>query len=56
MWALVGHDSGMREREIVLIYKLNQEAHFKVNTQAGITQEIAVAEIVKQGTIVGPKL
>jgi hypothetical protein len=50
------HDCGMREREIGLIYKLNQEAHFKVNTPAGITQEIVVKEIVKQGTVYGPKL
>ena len=50
------YDCGMREREIGLIFKLNQEAHFKVDTPAGMTQEIVVHEIVKQGTVFGPKL
>ena len=45
-----------RERELGLIYKLNKEAHFKVNSPAGITREVKVAEIVKQGTVFGPKL
>ena len=49
-------DCGMREREIGLIYKLNREAHFKVDTPAGMTDEIVVQEIVKQGTVFGPKL
>ena len=39
-----------------MIYKLNQQAHFKVNTPGGVTQEIVVKEIVKQGTVYGPKL
>ena len=50
------HDCGMREREIGLLYKLNEKAHFKVDTPAGKTEEIIVEEIVKQGTIFGPKL
>ena len=44
------HDCGMREREIGLLYKLNEKAYFKVDTPAGKTEEIAVEEIVKQGT------
>ena len=50
------HDCGMREREIGLIYKLNKEAHFRVDTPAGMTEEVVVEEIVKQGTVYGPKL
>ena len=50
------NECGMRERELGLIYKLNKEAHFKVNSPAGITREVKVAEIVKQGTVFGPKL
>ena len=45
------NECGMRERELGLIYKLNKEAHFKVNSPAGITREVKVAEIVKQGTV-----
>lgn len=50
------YDCGMREREIGLIYQLNKEAYFRVDTPAGMTQEISVEEIVKQGTVYGPKL
>ena len=49
-------ECGMRERELGLIYKLNEKAHFKVNTPAGLTREVMVKEIVKQGTVFGPKL
>ena len=47
---------GMREREAGLIYKLNEDAIFKVSTPAGLTKESRVKEIVKQGTVYGPKL
>ena len=50
------HDCGMREREASIIYKLNEEATFKVSTPAGLTNEVHVKEIVKQGTVFGPKL
>ena len=50
------HECGMREKEASLIYKLNKEAIIKVATPAGITEEIKVNEIVKQGTVFGPKL
>ena len=50
------HDCGMPERDASMIYKLNEKANFKVSTPAGITKEITVKEIVKQGTVFGPKL
>ena len=49
-------DCGMRERDVAMVYKLNEEAAFKVLTPAGKTEEIRVKEIVKQGTVFGPKL
>ena len=39
-----------------MIYKLNEKAIFKVQTPAGETEEIEVEEVVKQGTVFGPKL
>ena len=39
-----------------MVYKLNQEAKFRVDTPCGKTEEIKVKEIVKQGTVFGPKL
>ena len=50
------HQAGVREREIRLIYKLNEKAVFKVVTPVGTTGERTVKEIVKQGTVFGPKL
>lgn len=50
------HEAGVREREARMIFKLNEEATFRVITPAGVTNEIKVNEIVKQGTIFGPKL
>ena len=50
------HECGMRERDAIMVYKLNEEAKFKVSTPAGMTEMITVKEIVKQGTVFGPKL
>ena len=50
------HECGMRERDAAMVYKLNEEAKFKVDTPSGMTEEIRVREIVKQGTVYGPKL
>ena len=47
---------GMREREVLLLYEMNKEAIFKVSTPVGMTDEVKVREIVKQGTVYGPKL
>ena len=46
----------MREREINMIYMMNREAQIVVNTPVGLTEEFTVKDIVKQGTIYGPKL
>ena len=50
------HECGMRERDAIMVYKLNEEAKFRVSTPAGMTEQITVKEIVKQGTVFGPKL
>ena len=50
------YESGMRARDAGMIYKLNEKAVFKVITPAGETNPITVEEIVKQGTVFGPKL
>ena len=50
------HECGMRERDVTMIYKLNEKAGFKVASPAGLTERITVREIVKQGTVFGPKL
>ena len=49
-------DCGMRERDVIMVYKLNEEANFRVSTPADMTELITVREIVKQGTVFGPKL
>ena len=46
----------MRAREIMLIYELNRKADIIIDTPVGITDSITVREIVKQGTVFGPKL
>ena len=35
---------------------MNERAVFRVSTPAGLTKEVEVKEIVKQGTVFGPKL
>ena len=50
------HECGMRARDAAMVYKLNEEAVFRVITPAGETKPITVREIVKQGTVFGPKL
>ena len=49
-------ECGMRDRDVVMIYRLNEEAVFKVHTPAGDTEAIVVNEVVKQGTVFGSKL
>ena len=48
--------AGMREREIMLIYELTRQADIIIDTPVGITDSITVREILKQGTVFGPKL
>ena len=50
------HECGMRERDTAMVYKLNQEANFCVDAPSGKTSETTVKEIVRQGTVFGPKL
>ena len=45
---------GLREREALLIYKLNEKARVKIDALFGETEQITVENIVKQGTIFGP--
>ena len=46
----------MREREVYMLYEMNKESHIVIETSVGMTDSITVHEIVKQGTIFGPKL
>ncbi len=48
--------AGMREREVMMIYELNSKAEIIIETPVGMTDSIVVEEIVKQGTVFGPKL
>ena len=48
--------AGMREREVYMLYEMNKESHIVIETPVGMTDSITVHEIVKQGTIFGPKL
>ena len=48
------YEIGMREKEISIIYKMNQITRVTVNTPMGITND--VCEVVKQGTIFAPPL
>ena len=48
--------SGMREREIIMLQRLNREARVVVETPCGDAEEFQVRNIVKQGTIFGPLL
>ena len=48
--------SGMREREVKILYELNRKAEIVIETPSGETSQIEVTDIVKQGTIFGPQL
>ena len=47
---------GMREREVYMLYAMNKESYIVIETLVGITYSIIAHDIVKQGTIFGPKL
>ena len=46
----------MREWEVYMLYEMNKESNIVIETPVGMTDSITVHEIVKQGTIFGPKL
>ena len=46
----------MHEKEVMLIYELNRKADIVIETPVRMTENITVTEIVKQGTVFGPKL
>ena len=46
----------MREREVYMLYEINKKSNIVIQTPVGMTDNISVHEIVKQGTIFGPKL
>ena len=50
------HECGLRERDAAMVYRLNEEANFCVDTPNGKMEGSKVREIVKQGTVDGPKL
>ena len=45
----------MREREIVMLLKLNERAKMKIETPYGQTKGIESTRIVKQGTVYRPR-
>ena len=48
--------AGLRERETMLLKEMNETARIKIETPSGITEEIEVNRIVKQGTVYGPQM
>ena len=44
------------EREVYMLYEMNKKSNIMTEKLAGITNSITVHEIVKQGTILDPKL
>ena len=48
--------TGMREREVYMLYEINKRSNIAIETPVGMTDSITVHEIVKQDTIFGQKL
>ena len=46
----------MRKRDVYMLYEMNKESNIVIETPVGMTDSITVHDIVKQGTILGPKL
>ena len=44
------------ELRVKMLYEMNKESHIVIETPVGMTDSITVHEIVKKGTIFGPKL
>ena len=55
-WLVELWRAGMREKEIYMLYEMNHKSNIVIEKPVGITFSITVHEIVKQGTIFGPKL
>ena len=49
-------ESGLRERETMMLHEMNKKARITVATPCGETDEFEVKDVVKQGTIFGPLL
>ena len=47
--------AGMTERDVYMSYEMNKESNIVIETSVGMTDSIAVHEIVQQGTMFGPK-
>ena len=50
------NEAGMKEREILILFKINEKTRMQVDTPLGKTKEINLERIVKQGTVYGPQL
>ena len=48
--------AGVPANEVMLIYKMNEEANIVVDTPFGRTEKVKLQEVVRQGTIWGPTL
>ena len=49
-------EKGMNASDVALLYQLNKKAEGCVETPVGITESFVLQEIVKQGTVWGPKM
>ena len=50
------YEAGIPAKDAMMIYNLNRKAVVSIATPVGKTDDIHIEEIVKQGTIYGPKL
>ena len=48
--------AGMREREVYILYEMNNESNIVIETPVGMVDSITVHAIVKQGTIMWSKI
>ena len=48
--------SGLKNEELLLLHELNKEAVMKIKTPFGLTEELILNMILKQGTVNGPIL
>ena len=48
--------TGMNPKEIMLVFEMNKTCYITIETPIGMTSEVKINEIVRQGTIWGPLL
>ena len=50
------YKAGYNIQDIEMVYRLNEDTNIVVETPFGKTDQVKVGEVVKQGTVLGPKL